>query len=387
VPSSSEVFNNCDVLENGEMNSKEICLQILDSAGIPLNSPEPWSIHVHDERLWGRVISQHQLGLAEGYMDGWWDCQAIDQMLTRLLEIDVLSLLKPSLSLAGHFLKSTLLNRQTKSRAVQNAKHHYNIGNDLYSRMLDSQMVYSCAYWSNAKDLEAAQQAKLDLICQKLYLEPGMRVLDIGSGWGGFLRHAVTNYGVTGVGISPAENQIELARQKSVGLPIEFLEQDYRDVAGQFDRIVSIGMMEHVGPKNLKTFFHKCDDLLTPDGLMLHHTISSNVTKLVTDPFSDRYIFPGGVLPSLAQISGAVENRWAIEDVHNFGPDYDKTLMAWHANITACWSEIPAYDNRFQRMWNYYLLSSAAGFRARSLQLFQVVFRRYDSHGVYVTSR
>jgi cyclopropane-fatty-acyl-phospholipid synthase len=253
--------------------------------------------------------------------------------------------------------------------------------------MLDSEMVYSCAYWKDAKNLEEAQRAKFDLICRKLELQPGMRLLDIGSGWGGFLRYAVKNYGVEATGISPADNQISLAREKSEGLGITFIQQDYRDLTGQFDRIVSIGMMEHVGPKNYKTFFGKCDELLTRDGRMLHHTIASNLSKLVTDPFFDRYIFPGGVLPSVAQIAGAVENVFVIEDLHNFGPDYDRTLMEWQKNISARWSEIPQYDLRFQRMWDYYLYSSAAGFRAGNLQLVQCVFQRVRQRPTYVTAR
>jgi len=369
------------------MSSRDIALEILSAAEIPLNSDEPWSIRVHNEKLWDRVISQKQLGFAESYMDGWWDCDALDVALTKLLSINVLSLLKPSPALALHVTRSYLRNNQSKHRAALNAKHHYNIGNDLYSRMLDEEMVYSCAYWKGAHTLGEAQLAKFDLICRKLELQPGMRLLDIGSGWGGFLRYAVRNYGVEAVGISPAENQINLARERSVGLGITFLQEDYRDVKGEFDRIVSIGMMEHVGPKNYKTFFSKCDELLTKDGRMLHHTISSNLTKQVTDPFFDRYIFPGGVLPSLAQIATAVENTFIIEDVHNFGPDYDRTLLEWQRNISTKWSEIPQYVERFRRMWDYYLLSSAAGFRAGDLQLLQCVFQRVGPRPTYVTAR
>ena len=369
------------------MSSKDVAAEILTAAGIPINGSEPWSIQVHNENVWDRVLSQKQLGFAESYMDGWWDCQQLDVMLTKLLSINVLKLLKPSPALALHVAKSTFLNNQTKRRAAENAKHHYNIGNDLYSRMLDEEMVYSCAYWSAAQTLGQAQLAKFDLICRKLELQPGMRLLDIGSGWGGFLRYAVKNYGVEATGISPADNQINLAREKSEGLGITFIQQDYRDLQGQFDRIVSIGMMEHVGPKNYRTFFQKCDELLTRDGRMLHHTISSNLSKQVTDPFFDRYIFPGGVLPSLAQIAGAVENVFVIEDVHNFGPDYDRTLLEWHRNISTKWSEIPQYDERFRRMWDYYLLSSAAGFRAGNLQLLQCVFQRVGQRPTYVTAR
>ena len=374
-------------MENGWVSSRDLALKLLDVAGIPLNSVEPWSIHVHNEEMWDRVISKKQLGLAESYMDGWWDCQALDVALTKLLSINVLNLLKPSPALALHVLRSTLFNNQTKRRATANAQHHYNIGNDLYSRMLDFEMVYSCAYWKNATTLEEAQVAKFDLICRKLELQPGMKLLDIGSGWGGFLRYAVKNYGVQATGISPADNQISLAKEKSEGLGIKFLQQDYRDLSGRFDRIVSIGMLEHVGPKNYRTFFGKCNQLLTQDGRMLHHTIASNVSKKVTDPFFDRYIFPGGVLPSLAQIASAVQNIFAIEDVQNFGPDYDRTLVEWHRNISAKWPEIPEYDLRFRRMWDYYLLSSAAGFRAGDLQLLQCVFQRVGQRPTYIAAR
>ena len=359
-----------------DVNNKDILLRLLDQAQVPINSEEPWSIHVHDERLWNRVAAQHQLGFGEAYMQSWWDCQELDEALTRLVTVNAVSAIRITPKIMALTLKSKVSNRQSKREAAKNARHHYDIGNDLFMRMLDKEMIYSCGYWENVTSLEEAQIAKLDLICQKLQLKPGMRVLDIGSGWGGFLRYAVKNYGVVGSGVSPAIEQIKMARERSQGLDINFSQIDYRDLTGTFDRIVSIGMMEHVGPKNLKRFFTKCDDLLAEGGIMLHHTISSLSSETHPDPFFDRYIFPGGVVPSLAQISRAVEKKWVIEDVHNFGPDYDLTLMAWHKNINSKWDEIPNYDERFRRMWNYYLLASAAGFRARSLQLLQVVFRR-----------
>jgi len=358
------------------MDSKKLCLAILDQAGVPINSSEPWSIHVKNQRLWDRVVSQHELGLGESYMDGWWECQEIDQMLTRLVTAEAAAQLTPSLSLILSALKSNILNMQTKARASKNAKHHYNIGNDLYERMLDSEMAYSCGYWKQAKDLNEAQSNKFDLICKKLKLEKGMSLLDIGSGWGGFLRHAVKNYGVRAVGISPADQQILLAKERSAGLDINFYQMDYRDFTGRFDRIVSVGMMEHVGPKNFREFFKKCDELLDANGIMLHHLISSTRSQNQTDGFFNRYIFPGGVIPSPSQITKAAEDLFVLEDVHNFGLDYDKTLMSWHKNINEKWDEIPEYDMRFKRMWNYYLLASAAGFRSRSLNLNQYVFRK-----------
>ena len=349
---------------------------LLERVGVPINGDEPWSIRVHDNRLWDRVIAQRQLGFGEAYMDGWWESERVDEMLTRIIAGDVLHSIRRTPRMAIVAAQSSLINRQTKSQAARNAKHHYNIGNDLYERMLDERMVYSCAYWNRAGNLDDAQGDKLDLICRKLHLEPGMTLLDIGCGWGGLLAFAAEHYGIRGVGISPAENQVAVATLRAKGLPVEIRQMDYRDLTGAFDRIVSVGMMEHVGPKNLKTFFDTCAGLLAPEGVMLHHTIGSLVSKQHSDPFFDRYIFPGGVLPSLAQFNRAAEPNWVVEDVHNFGPDYDRTLMAWHANIESKWSEIPHYDERFRRMWRFYLLGSAAGFRARSLQLWQVVMRR-----------
>ena len=273
------------------MSSTDVAMKALNSAGIPLNGSEPWSIHIHDQKVWNRVISQKQLGFAESYMEGWWDCQSLDVMLTKLLSINVLKLLRPSPALAYYATTSRLRNNQTKNRAQTNASHHYNIGNDLYARMLDSEMVYSCGYWSHAESLEQAQQAKFDLICRKLELRAGMKLLDIGCGWGGFLRYAVKKYGVQATGISLAENQISWAEEKSQGLGIKFVRQDYRDLTGQFDRIVSIGMLEHIGPKNFGTFFEKCNELLTHDGQMSHDTIASNVSKQVIDPFLTAIFF------------------------------------------------------------------------------------------------
>ena len=243
--------------------------------------------------------------------------------------------------------------------------------------MLDSQMVYSCGYWQDAHNLESAQVAKLDLICRKLRLEPGMRLLDVGCGWGGLARHAAEKYGAEVVGISPAIEQVRLARERTKGLPVTIKQLDYRSVVGTFDRITSVGMLEHVGPKNYKSFFETCNDLLAPDGQMLHHTIGSNETKNRSDPWFDKYIFPGGVTPSLGQLNEASQRFFTTEEVHNFGPYYDSTLMAWWENISARWSEIPNYDERFRRTWNHYLLASAAAFRIRQLQLWQIVYTRH----------
>lgn len=358
------------------MDAKRFVTETLAEIGITIGGDGPADIHVHDERTYQRVIRDRELGLGETYQEGWWSANQLDEFLARAQEADLRDLVKPSLALLRLVAASRLTNRQAQGRAKKNASAHYDIGNDLFERMLDKRMIYTCGYWRDADDLDTAQEAKLDLICRKLKLEQGMRVLDIGCGWGGFAQFAAQRYDVHVTGISPAIEQVTLAREHTAGLPVHIEQADYREMAGEFDRITSIGMMEHVGPRNLGTFFDRCDALLAPDGMMLHHTIGSNEWKTHTDPWFDKYIFPGGVLPSLGQIARATEKVWSIEDVHNFGPDYDRTLMAWHANISERWHEIPHYDEHFRRTWEYYLLGSAAGFRVRALQLFQVVFTK-----------
>ena len=356
--------------------ARSLGLEILHNAGIAVGGDQPRDIVVHDDRFWARVVEQPELGLGESYQDGWWDANQLDEFIAEVQTLDLRSLVRPRPGLTLHVAKARAMNRQTARRARRNAGVHYNIGNDLYERMLDKRMIYSCGYWRRSEDLDQAQEDKLDLICRKLRLEPGMRLLDIGCGWGGFARFAAAEHGVTVAGITPAREQARVARDVCAGLPVEIQECDYRDVQGRFDRIVSIGMMEHVGPRNLKTFFERCNDLLSGDGMMLHHTIGSLESKNHTDPWFDKHIFPGGVVPSLGQISSASERDWVIEDVQNFGPYYDRTLMAWHRNVTEAWEDLPAYDERFRRTWDYYLLSSAGSFRARALQLWQVVFTR-----------
>ena len=371
--------------------TKELLVGLLAKADIRLNGDRASDIRVHDERFWDRIAGQRELGFGESYIDGWWDCGALDQVIAKVQGASLRDQIRITPTLAFHVARSVALNNQTTRRAAKNARHHYDIGNDLYERMLGERMVYSCAYWrSNGDDLDTldqAQEAKLDLVCRKLGLEPGMRLLDIGCGWGGLARFAAERYGALVVGISPAGQQVKVATERCRDLPVEIRQQDYRDVRGTFDRITSIGMMEHVGPRNLKRFFDVCGERLADDGMMLHHTIGSNESKSHIDPWFDKYIFPGGNLPSIAHIAAAAEKRWVIEDLHNFGPDYDRTLMAWHANAEAAWADLPNYDERFRRMWRYYLLASAGSFRARNLQLWQIVFRKIRTSPTYTAPR
>jgi cyclopropane-fatty-acyl-phospholipid synthase len=286
------------------------------------------------------------------------------------------------------YIKAKLTNPQRTAKAYKNASAHYDLGNDLYAAMLDPAMIYSCGFWEGAKTLEDAQQAKLERICQKLHLKKGMTLLDIGCGWGGFSEYAAHHYGVKVTAITPAAEQVKIARERTKGLPVKIIRQDYREATGSYDRVVSIGMLEHVGPKNYGDFFTQCERLLKPGGLMLHHVIGNNRTVRTVEPWTNKYIFPGGVIPSLAQIGRAIESKLLVEDLENFGPYYDRTLMAWHHNFVKNYPQLPiSYDERFYKMWEYYLLSCAGSFRARQLQLWQFVMRKIETSPTYQAVR
>ena len=250
--------------------------------------------------------------------------------------------------------------------------------------MLDPRMTYTCGYWKDADNLADAQEAKLELICRKLQLMPGMRVLDIGCGWGSFMGYAAEHYGVSCVGVTISKEQAEWAQKRYAGLPLEFRLQDYRETNERFDRIVSIGMFEHVGRKNHRTYTEVAHRCLEDGGLFLLHTIGKNVRDTVPDPWIDKYIFPNGDLPSIGQIADAVDGLFVVEDLHNFGADYDRTLMAWHENFSSAWPNFSKnLGERFRRMWNYYLLSCAGAFRARDIQLWQWVLSKEGVSGRY----
>ena len=357
--------------------------QLLGETDIRIDGDRPWDVRVLDGRLYRRVLSGGTLGLGEAYMDGWWECDAIDQMVDRAQRGGSARRFSSPLATARR-LDALVRNRQTRERAREVGRHHYDVGNDLYERMLDRRMVYSCGYWRSAADLDAAQEAKLTLVADKLGLEPGMRVLDIGCGWGGAAAFLAQERGCDVVAITISEQQAALARERCADLPVEIRLQDYRDVDEPFDRVYSIGMFEHVGFKNYEAYFEVCRRCLRdPDGLTLLHTIGGSRSTHVTDPWIERYIFPNSMLPSAAQITRAAEGTLELQDWQNFGADYAPTLMAWHANVDAAWAELPGYDERFRRMWRFYLLSSAGTFRSGNLQLWQVVFSRQGLTDAY----
>lgn len=348
---------------------------LLDETGITINGNQPWDIQVHDPRLFRRVLLRGSLGLGEAYMDGWWDSEQLDGFFHRILR-SRLEQRNPAFTTSMTSLRGTLFNLQQVSRAFQIGEAHYDTGNDLFRAMLDRRLVYTCAYWAYADNLDEAQEHKLDLVCRKLGLQSGQRILDIGCGWGSFARFAAEQYGVHVVGITVSKEQAELARADCQGLPVEFRLQDYRSINETFDHIVSLGMFEHVGHKNYATYMDMAQRCLKDDGLFLLHSIGKH-DSLGTDPWIARYIFPNGEIPSLRALIRSLENRFVLEDLHNFGRDYDHTLMAWYHNFEAAWPHLKIkYGDRFYRMWKYYLNCCAGAFRARSLQLWQLVLSK-----------
>ena len=374
-------------MNRSDSKLKQTLQKIIDYAGIKFDGPNPWDIKIHNDDFYRRVWAHASLGLGESYMDSWWDCDRLDEFYCRILKAELQNKVRGRDLLIGA-IKAKLLNMQSKSRAFEVGRRHYDLGNDLYANMLDKSMVYSCGYWKNSDNLDAAQEAKLDLICRKLKLKPGMDVLDIGCGWGGLAKYAAVNYGVNVVGVTVSKEQAKLAGEICRGLPAEIRFQDYRDVNEKYDAIASVGMFEHVGYKNYGIYMKTVYRCLKDNGLFLLHTIGGNKSAVSADPWTVKYIFPNSMIPSAKQITSASEGLFYLEDWHNLGPDYDKTLMAWHQNFETNWSKIETrYDDRFKRMWNHFLLSSAGGFRAKYSHVWQIVFSKKGFEGSYDSVR
>ncbi|MDQ3368421.1 MAG: cyclopropane fatty acyl phospholipid synthase [Myxococcota bacterium] len=356
----------------------ELARELLATAGITVGGDQPWDVHVHDDRLWTRVLRDGTLGLGEAYVEGWWDAPALDQFIDRATRVRLGDNLRDNWMFVPHVLRAKLLNLQSITRASDSVHRHYDIGNDLYEAMLDRRMLYTCAYYAGgARTLDEAQEAKLDLVCGKLGLRPGMRVLDLGCGWGGFAAYAAEHHGVEVVAYTVAREQIALARDRYGHLPIDFRHADYRDATGTYDAVVSIGLMEHVGWKHYRGYMELVDRCLAPGGVAFVHTIGGNRARPHIDPWFDKYIFPNAVLPTLAQLVTAMEGLFIAEDVHNLGADYDPTLMAWWQRFDAAWPALrDRYGDAFYRMWKFYLLASAGAFRSRGQQLYQLVMTR-----------
>ena len=371
--------------------SKEIIKSLLASVGITINGNNPYDLQIHNADFYSRILRQGSLGLGESYMDGWWDCERLDQFFDKVLGADIDSRVRYNWNVISEFVWNSILNAGRKSKSFEIGKRHYDIGNDLYRTMLDKRLTYTCGYWGGnppAGGLDDAQEAKLGLVCRKIGLKRGQKILDIGSGWGSFIGYVAEKYGVSALGITVSKEQKELADTLYKNLSAETRLQDYRDINEKFNHVVSLGMFEHVGYKNYRTFMKVVHNVLKDDGLFLLQTIGVNRSVRGTDPWIEKYIFPNSMLPSIRQISKAIEGLFVMEDWHNFGADYDKTLMAWYNNFAGNWEKIKLnYGERFYRMWRYYLLACAGSFRARKNQLWQIVLSKKGVPGGYILIR
>lgn len=360
--------------------AEQLVRKLFAEAGVEVNGPAPSDITVKDPRFYGRLLREASVGFGESYMDGWWECDALDLCVEKLLCADLKTRIAGDWRLKFLTLTAVLTNMQSLARAGQVAERHYDLGNDLYEAMLDPRMIYTCAYWRNAANLAAAQEAKLEMVCRKANLRPGMRVLDLGCGWGGLAMYAAEKYGCNVLGVTIAREQQSWGQQRALaaGLPVEIRLSDYRQVQGRFDAVVSIGMLEHVGWKNHRTFMEVVHRSLTADGIAVVHTIGQNSSAKHALPFVHKHLFPNAMSPSIAQIGGAMENLLVMEDWHNFGPDYYPTLMAWWRNFEGNYEALDhvKYDRRFYRLWRFYLQSAAGMALARDGHLWQLVLTR-----------
>jgi cyclopropane-fatty-acyl-phospholipid synthase len=357
--------------------SETMIRSLLELADIQVDGSRPWDLQVHDERLYDRILRDSSLGLGEAYMDGWWDCAALDEFINRVLKARLDEKISKNILTVFQVLRAKLFNRQSSARAFEIGERHYDLGNELYLAMLDKRLNYTCAYWKDSRNLDEAQEAKLELVCKKIGIHPGMRILELGCGWGSFAKYAAEKHNASVLGVTVSKEQVALGMELCKGLPVELRFQDYREVSGTYDAVISIGVMEHVGYKNYTDYMDVVDRCLKQDGIAFVHTIGGNTSITTGEPWTDKYIFPNGMLPSIAQLSKSMEGRFVMEDWQNFGPYYDPTLLAWHANFEKAWPELKKdYDERFHCMWRYYLLSSAGAFRARVNQLWQIVFTR-----------
>ncbi len=375
----------------GRSSSAERAIRtLITEIGVEIDGPNPWDIRVNDPRFYRRVLADGSLGLGETYMQGWWDCDDLVELIARIARADLESRLMTSWRLVWEGLKARAFNLQSPRRAPIVGRDHYDRTIEAYRCMTDKWVTLSCGYWKDATNLDEAQEGKLDLICRKIGLRERDRVLDIGCGFGSFARFAATRYGCTVVGINISPQQASEARALCEGLPVEIVNCDYRDhdayvTAGAFDKVVSVGMFEHVGYKNYRTYFETAHRALKPDGYFLLHTGGSSVSLVRNDAWFDRYIFANGLLPSIRQIGGAIEGLFVMEDWHNFGHDYYRTLKAWHENFERRWTG--PRDEPFYRMWEYYLLACAGWFKARYVQLWHVVLSKGGVAGGYVSVR
>lgn len=376
------------------MLTKTLLKKYLDSADIAINGNRPFDIRVNNEKMYEKLLLEPSLGAGETYVDGWWDSDQLDEVFFRICRLNLDSKIYSKWHMAVFSMLYKLINFQTITRSKKVAEKHYNLGNDFYRDMLGETLAYTCGYWAKAKNLDESQYDKFELICRKIKLQPNEKVLDLGCGWGSLAKYMAEKYGCEVTAVNISTEQVRYANENNKGLPIHCILADYRDQhiynpkGKKFDKIVSVGLCEHVGHKNYREFITIALNNLKETGLFLLHTIGRNNSTSYIDPWTNKYIFPNGMLPSISLLTKAMEDLFIVEDLHNFGSDYDKTLMEWYKNFNYHWPKYAqSYGDRFYRIWSYYLLSCAGAFRARGMQLLQFLLSPKGVLGGYVSER
>jgi cyclopropane-fatty-acyl-phospholipid synthase len=367
--------------------ARKIVTDTLSRAGIRINGSNPWDVRVNDDRFFSRAL-RGSLGFGESYMDGDWDADELDALFRRVMRM---KLTRSPLVIVNRIwsdIRARLTNLQTRSGSRAIAEAHYDLDHRLYKEFLGPYNQYTCCFFNKAKTLQTAEIEKLEMLCNKLGLSAGDKVLDIGCGWGGFAKYAAETRGCSVTGVSISTEQIAYAREYTSGLPVKIIEADYRDLpemyGGQhFDKVLICGMLEHVGYKNYRNIFSIIHHLLKDEGKFLLHTIGNNQTTAVVDPWIEKYIFRNSMAPAMGQLAEAFEGLLVVQDWENYGLYYAPTLAAWQQNFEKNWETISAieterpFDERFRRMFNYYFLSCKAAFETENLHLWHVVLTKH----------
>lgn len=370
------------------MAFRKIVTNVLATADVAINGDRPWDIQVRHDRFFRRA-ARGSLGLGESYMEGDWDVASLDDLFRRLLTAGLQSGTLARLNALRLSLRSKISNLQSKKRAVAVAEEHYDLDHRMYEQFLGPYNQYTCCFFDGTDDLEKAEIIKLEMLCEKLEINSDDRVLDIGCGWGGFAKYAASTRGCEITGVTLSSEQAEYARDYTTGLPVDIVNSDYRDLPAtldsRYDKVLICGMIEHVGYKNYGTIMSVVHEVLDDDGLFLLHTIGNDVDTTIVDPWFEKYIFRNSMAPSMPQLARAIQGLFIIHDWENYGHYYSNTLSAWQANFERNWQKIKSlasrhpFDEKFRRMWNYYLLSSKAAFDTEQLLLWQIVMSKSGS--------
>jgi cyclopropane-fatty-acyl-phospholipid synthase len=352
--------------------------ELLSESDIIIGGHRPWDIRVLNKEFYERALEGGSLEIGDSYVDGWWECDRLDQLFHRAFLADMPLRLARSVRGKLEAIRLRLTHHGDRAAPPPAPPLTYDLlGNDLFRAMLGARMAYSCAYWSDTSTLDEAQEAQFELVCRKLELARGMTVLEHGCGWGAFAKYAAERHGVGVLGVASSHEQAELGRDLCRGLPVEIVVQDYKTIQGRFDRVVSLAILERIGPVGHRSYMEHAARSLKDDGIALLHTVGRNVTDAKIDPWLARHISEVAAPPSLRQLAAAAEGLFVMEDCHNLGPQYDPTLLAWNVNLERNWPSLSArYGERLRRVMKYYLLSSAGSFRSRRSQVFQIVMTK-----------